>query len=96
MVITEPARLEMPPFGRKLFKLIVSGMGYEQQHTAGSTTCNTLVCFKHKGVISEYLEITSSNEKTKRKKLQVLSRDEAAMNTPVQSLHSSSSNKEPF
>lgn len=95
MVITEPARLEMPPFGRKLFKLIVSGMGYEQQHTAGSTTCNTWVCFKHKGV-TEYLEIMSSNEKTKRKKLQVLSRNEAAMNTPVQSIHSSSSNKEPF
>lgn len=67
----------------------------EQQHTAHPTTCNNLVCFKHKGV-TEYLEIMSSNEKTKHKKLQVLSRDEAAVNTPGQSLHSSSSNRNHF
>lgn len=69
--------------------------GYEQQHTADSTTCNNLVCFRHKGA-TEYLEIMNSNEKTKHKKPQVLSRDEAAMNSPVQLFHSSSSNGEPF
>lgn len=68
------ARLEIPAFGRNHFKVIVSGVGYEQQHTAYSIPCNNSVCYKHKGV-TKYLEIVNTNEKTKHKKSQVLSRE---------------------